>query len=230
MLALLGALAAFTLTAPRVGACHDSPLADATFCTSGPLFGDLETVVIWLAWALFALWCLRRAVRAPRPRRGRPRTPRAPGAPVPATDGSTPRIGAHTAVELPLPARDALRLEYAPSRNGRPDAGEVVWAWVPFQEDPTRGKDRPLLIIGRHDAQHVIAMKLTSRSHDRDRDYLNIGAGEWDRQGRESWLDIDQVYRVHRTGIRREAAALPRETFDRVSRILTARYGWSRAD
>lgn len=125
-----------------------------------------------------------------------------------------------------MPGLGAVQLAYAPSRNGRPDAGEVVWAWVPFQEDPTRGKDRPLLIVAPHDAQHVLAMKLTSRSHDRERAYLGIGSGNWDAQGRPSWIDIDQVYRVHRAGIRREAGALPREAFDRVANVLAQRYGW----
>src|SRR3954468_725955 len=40
------------------------------------------------------------------------------------------------------------RLGYAPKADGRPDPGEVVWAWVPYEEDPTQGKDRPVLVIG----------------------------------------------------------------------------------
>ncbi|GAB5080487.1 hypothetical protein ARTHROSP310_36360 [Arthrobacter sp. AD-310] len=27
--------------------------------------------------------------------------------------------------------------------DGEPDPGEVVWTWVPYQEDHGRGKDRP---------------------------------------------------------------------------------------
>ncbi len=180
--------------------------------------GDTFTNALTLVGIVVAVWLLSRLFR---PRRRPPSRP-----PTPAADGSTPRIGAHTAVELPLPGRGGVQLAYAPSRNGRPDAGEVVWAWVPFQEDPTRGKDRPLLIIAHNDAQTVLAMKLTSRSHDRQRDYLGIGSGAWDAQARPSWIDIDQVYRVHRSGIRREAGALPRETFDRVAQVLTSRYGW----
>lgn len=29
--------------------------------------------------------------------------------------------------------------EYEPQRNGAPDPGEVVWAWVPFDENDGRG-------------------------------------------------------------------------------------------
>ena len=40
-----------------------------------------------------------------------------------------------------LPAR------YAPEIDGEPDPGEVVWAWVPYEDDPTQGKDRPVLLL-----------------------------------------------------------------------------------
>lgn len=45
---------------------------------------------------------------------------------------------------------------------------------------------------------------LTSRSRDSERDHLAIGTGAWD-----------------------EASALPRESFERVSRVLAQRYGWT---
>ena len=38
---------------------------------------------------------------------------------------------------------------YDPNPDSEPDPGEVVWAWVPYQENPHRGKDQPLLVIGR---------------------------------------------------------------------------------
>ena len=31
--------------------------------------------------------------------------------------------------------------------DGLPDPGEVCWAWVPYEEDETRGKDRPVLLL-----------------------------------------------------------------------------------
>ena len=45
-----------------------------------------------------------------------------------------------------------MRIQYTPHLDGDPDPGEVVWTWVPFEEDPTLGKDRPVVIIGRHGA------------------------------------------------------------------------------
>lgn len=223
--ALATAVIPTVLTGVTVGGCRDSSDPALSVCTSGPPLGEAGTVAAWVIWAAFALWCIGRAVRAVR----RPRLPVTP-ATRPRSDGSVPRTGAHTAVEVPLPPRGGVRLHYAPSKNGQPDAGEVVWAWVPFQEDPTRGKDRPLLIIARHDAQHMLAMKLTSKPRERDRDHLGIGSGPWDRQGRPSWLDIEQLYRVHRVGIRREAAPIDRDVFDRIADVLMARYGWVRTD
>ena len=38
---------------------------------------------------------------------------------------------------------------YAPEIDGEPDPGEVVWAWVPYEDDPSQGKDRPVLVLGR---------------------------------------------------------------------------------
>ena len=42
-------------------------------------------------------------------------------------------------------ATGPLRFDYRPRRDGKPDPGEVVWAWVPFEENDGRGKDRPVL-------------------------------------------------------------------------------------
>ena len=40
-----------------------------------------------------------------------------------------------------------MSARYAPRRNGRPDPGEVCWGWVPYEEDASQGKDRPILVI-----------------------------------------------------------------------------------
>ncbi|MEJ1155502.1 type II toxin-antitoxin system PemK/MazF family toxin [Microbacterium marmarense] len=138
----------------------------------------------------------------------------------PAQSGSTATI------EIDVPSREALTITYAPSRDGAPDAGEIVWTWVPYVERDGRGKDRPVLVIGRQSANRVFVVKLTSRAHDGDHDYLPIGSGPWDSKGRDSWVDIDQVYSVHNAGMRREAAALDLDRFVRVAHALSKRYGW----
>lgn len=120
-----------------------------------------------------------------------------------------------------------LRVEYAPEKDGAPDAGEVIWTWVPYEENDGRGKDRPVLIIGRHSPERAYAVRMTSGAREGDRDYLSICAGEWDSQRRESWVDIEQLYSVHEDGMRREAAVLDRSTYDRVAAALVRRYGWA---
>ncbi|WP_136056834.1 type II toxin-antitoxin system PemK/MazF family toxin [Microbacterium sp. K24] len=124
---------------------------------------------------------------------------------------------------------ERLQVAYAPERDGAPDAGEIVWTWVPYEENDGRGKDRPVLVIGRESADRVYAVRMTSKAHDGDRDFLTIGSGAWDSQGRESWVDIEQLYSVHEDGLRREAAVLDRRLYDRVAGALTRRYGWAAA-
>ena len=71
------------------------------------------------------------------------------------------------------------------------DPGEVVWTWISYEEDPTQGKDRPVVVLARSGSDVVVA-QLTSKNHDIDREqeahwgryWLAIGSGEWDPQGR----------------------------------------------
>lgn len=162
-------------------------------------------------------------------------TPSAPpAAPRPgraAAEGARPgQAGEGATVEIAPPGPRALRIGYAPDADGAPDAGEIVWTWVPYSENDGRGKDRPVLVIGRQDADRVYAVRLTSKSHDGDRDFLGIGTGAWDTRGRPSWIDIEQLYSVHADGMRREASALDRERFARVAAALQERYGWTVGD
>src|SRR5690625_70245 len=40
-------------------------------------------------------------------------------------------------------AQRARRLSYGPDLTGRAQTGEVVWTWVVYADDPSRGQDRP---------------------------------------------------------------------------------------
>lgn len=121
-----------------------------------------------------------------------------------------------------------VNVSYSPAQNSLPDSGEIIWTWVPYVENDGRGKDRPVLVIGRESATRVYAVRMTSKAHDGDRDFLSIGSGAWDSQGRESWVDIEQLYSVHHEGMRREAAVLDRARYARVTDALIRRYGWAR--
>ncbi|RKT77650.1 PemK-like, MazF-like toxin of type II toxin-antitoxin system [Terracoccus luteus] len=121
---------------------------------------------------------------------------------------------------------DADRLPdttYAPKPDGRPDPGEIVWTWVPYEEDHRQGKDRPVLVVGR-DGAWLVALALTSKDHDRDeaqerragREWVDIGSGPWDRRGRASEVRVNRLIRVDPAAVRREGAVLPRDRYDAV--------------
>lgn len=115
------------------------------------------------------------------------------------------------------------RLRYAPTADGLPDPGEVVWTWVPYEEDPSQGKDRPVLIIGE-DGRRLLALMLTSRDHVDDatrepregREWMDIGIGMWDVQRRPSEVRLNRLLHIDPAAVRREGAALDREVFDAV--------------
>ena len=117
-------------------------------------------------------------------------------------------------------------LVYAPQLDGRADPGEVVWTWVAYEDDPSQGKDRPVLVVGR-DGATVLGLMLSSQA-DRDgqRNWLALGPGAWDREERPSWVRLDRVLRVAEDGIRREGAVLDRTRFDRIAAALRRQYGW----
>lgn len=109
---------------------------------------------------------------------------------------------------------------YAPDPDGDPDPGEVVWAWVPYEEDHSRGKDRPVLVVGR-DGPWLLALMLTTRDHDTrpgrpSERWLDLGTGAWDSKGRPSEVRLDRVLRLAPGEVRREGAVLDRERFDMV--------------
>ena len=116
---------------------------------------------------------------------------------------------------------------YSPDPDGDADPGEVVWAWVPFEEDPAQGKDRPVLVLAHHETRLVVA-QMTSKDHDRDaaqearwgRFWHDVGAGDWDRQGRPSEVRLDRLLLVEPASVRREGATMRREVFDDVVAAL----------
>jgi hypothetical protein len=123
-------------------------------------------------------------------------------------------------------AQRARKLVYAPDLDGRADPGEIVWTWVVYEDDPTRGKDRPVLVVGR-DRGVLLGLMVSSQDrHAADPDWIGIGAGDWDYEGRPSWVRLDRVLDVPEEGIRREGAILEREIFDVVAARLRAGYSW----
>lgn len=124
-------------------------------------------------------------------------------------------------------AHRARKLIYAPDLDGRADPGEVVWTWVTYEEDPTRGKDRPVLVVGRDHATLLGLMLSSQERHAADRSWVGIGSGSWDGEGRPSWVRLDRVLDVPEESIRREGAILERAIFDEVAARLRRDYSWS---
>ncbi|MEP7793383.1 type II toxin-antitoxin system PemK/MazF family toxin [Sanguibacter sp. 25GB23B1] len=168
-----------------------------------------------------------------------PRAPRARGArgrsnpsPEPRPAGTTANREKPAGTSSAPPDRDVypgdfegdLHPEYSPSLDGEPDPGEIVWTWVPYEDDHARGKDRPVLVVGR-DGDWLLALMLSSKDHSQDaadearwgRRWLDIGSGPWDPQGRESQVRLDRVVRVDPGAVRREGAIMDRSLFERVT-------------
>jgi PemK-like, MazF-like toxin of type II toxin-antitoxin system len=142
----------------------------------------------------------------------------------PPAEITTGRPVTHTSVPT---AHRARKLVYSPNLDGRADPGEVVWTWVTYEEDPTRGKDRPVLVVGRDHATLLGLMLSSQERHAADRDWVEIGSGSWDYDGRPSWVRLDRVLDVPEASIRREGAILERTVFDVVAARLRRDYSWT---
>jgi hypothetical protein len=133
-----------------------------------------------------------------RPGTGRPATGRPPTSDIDAAD---------------------VVIEYTPSLDGDPDPGEVVWTWVPYEDDPGQGKDRPVVIVGRRGSglagSGLVGVALTSKQHDRE-PQVEVGTGPWDREGRTSYAKLERLLAVDPKQVRREGAVLGKLRFDDV--------------
>lgn len=174
-----------------------------------------------------------RGASAPKSRRASPRVappqPSTTGSPqAPAPVGDSPgRSGPDRTVEIDPRSVGAVRTAYSPVLDGDPDPGEIVWTWVPYEENDGQGKDRPVLVVAAESAGTVLVVQLTSKTHDGDDEFVPVGSGDWDSAHRPSWVNLERVLRVHPRGMRREASALGRQQFDTVAARLRSRYGWS---
>lgn len=131
-------------------------------------------------------------------------------------------------------AQRARKLVYAADLGGRADSGEIVWAWVAHEDDPDRGEDRPVLVVGR-DGRTLLALMLSGSEpgaddNDDDNDWVGIGPGGRDdpadtRDG-QSWVRLDRVLDVPEEGIRREGAVLNRDSFREIATRLRTDYSW----
>jgi hypothetical protein len=167
------------------------------------------------------------------PSRGQPRRPRRDAGP---RGTSSPRASAgeqqveaasRETVEYDVARLGLPELDYSPRHDDQPDPGEVVWTWVPYEEDHAKGKDRPVLLVGK-DGPWLLGLQLTSQDHDRDalqearagRIWMDVGTGRWDSTGRDSEVRINRVIRIDPDDVRREGDILAEDVFNEVVKYM----------
>lgn len=155
---------------------------------------------------------------SPDPRPDRPTTPARPDRPARPSAPAGPVAPGRSG--YPGDFRGRVEPVYNPELDGDADPGEIVWTWVPYEEDHSQGKDRPVLVVG-HDGDWLLGLMLSSKDHSRGRRddgprWMDIGSGPWDSRGRESEVRLDRVLRLDPVAVRREGAIMDRPTFDKV--------------
>ena len=166
------------------------------------------------------------------PSPGTPPERSAPVADEPATSDETGTAAEKTAAGYPGDYTGTPDISYDPNPDGEPDPGEVVWAWVPYEEDHSQGKDRPVLLIGR-DGPWLLALQMSRKNGDEDYDWerrngrrwVDIGAGGWDQQRRPSEVRVNRILRIDPGAIRREGAVLDEAVFEHVRTAVEAATG-----
>lgn len=106
-------------------------------------------------------------------------------------------------------------------RLSRHDTPPVTWARVPYENDPTHSKVRPLVIVGA-DNSGVVGLPLTSKPRNtRSQYYLPIdqeSADTFDRHGRVTYVHVTRPVRLPWTAI-----PLPIEKWGRLSEAVNRR-------
>ncbi|MFH9609289.1 type II toxin-antitoxin system PemK/MazF family toxin [Streptomyces sp. NPDC017448] len=90
---------------------------------------------------------------------------------------------------------------------------------MPYEDGPG-SKDRPCLVLsvrGRGRGASALVAKITSRHHEERPGVIALPAGTvGDRQGRQSFLETDELREVRLAAFRRRAGAVDAELWERV--------------
>lgn len=124
-------------------------------------------------------------------------------------------------------------IEYEANNDNEPDPGEIVWTWVPFEEDHSQGKDRPVLVIG-HDGPWLLTLQVSTVDpddpghHEREakfgRYWITIGSGNWDSRHRDSEVRVNRIIRIDPEQVRRIGASLDPQRYDMVTKKVLEHY------
>jgi hypothetical protein len=106
---------------------------------------------------------------------------------------------------------DGITITYAPEPGADADPGEVVWTWVPYEDDPSQGKDRPVVLFGRRRGD-LVGVSLTTKADHPDQ--VLVGTGAWDPERRPSYAKLDRILDVDGAKVRRVGGVLDQKRFD----------------
>ena len=108
----------------------------------------------------------------------------------------------------------AVQIEYSPCLDGDPDPGEVVWTWVPYEEDPSAGQGSP---GGDHrPAWRPLGGGAVDVEGSRQRAAGCRRSRAVGPRGRVSYAKVERLLDVVPEQVRREGAVLERRHFDDV--------------
>ncbi|MFI6334842.1 type II toxin-antitoxin system PemK/MazF family toxin [Streptomyces sp. NPDC050535] len=105
-----------------------------------------------------------------------------------------------------------------PSRSRGPQAAEIWWASVPYEDGPG-GKDRPCLVL-RVKGKVVTVAKITSKHHDERPGVIALPPDAvGDAQGRASFLETDELREVPVRDFRRRVGEVDPALWDQVRHL-----------
>jgi len=136
----------------------------------------------------------------------------------PTSGGSGGSLRQHA---LPDVAPGDVRFAYRPRHpDGHPDPGEVVWAHVPFEDNPKVGKNRPVLIVGRTKDGNLVGVQLTSKTH-----HPGSIPIEWGDKNIASHIRPERFIQVDKSNYFKEGSYIKKPKFQDIVNTLTKRHG-----
>lgn len=116
---------------------------------------------------------------------------------------------------------------FTPDMDGQVDSGEVVWVCTPGETAHCAPQERAILVIARTRTEVIGLLISPNPQHTTEDNWLEIGTGEWDEDGRECWIRMDRVIEVPETQIRRQGTLFPPRRFERIANQLRTEYHWA---
>ncbi|APT92093.1 hypothetical protein CPHO_03385 [Corynebacterium phocae] len=120
----------------------------------------------------------------------------------------------------------ARSIFFTPDMDGQADSGEVVWVWAPADTPQDPPQERAILVVGRTRTT-ILGLAISPNPEHADESWwLEIGAGEWDDQGRQCWIRMDRVLEISEEQVRRQGVLFPARRFERIANRLRSTYRW----